>query len=171
MKVIDKKRIYDRHFKLDEHTIEKNGQTSKYATIEFKEAALIFAVKDNKIILIDQYRYPTNMRLLEIPAGTIEEGETLEQCAKREFTEETGFIADEFKEFSRFYVMPSTTDYMDVIFFANVSSESKQNLDNLEDINVVLIDKEEYYKKIMNGEIKDAKTIIAFFIAREKGLI
>ncbi len=165
------RRIYDGHFKVDENDIEKDGKTKKYATVTFKKAALIFAMKDDKIVLVDQYRYPTKERILEIPAGTMEESEDLEQCAKRELEEETGFIAEGFKEISRFYTMPGTTNYMDIIFYAKIKGETKQNLDPLEDMEVVLLTKEEYYDKIMSGEIKDAKTIIAFFIAKEKGLI
>jgi len=48
-------------------------------------------ITTNKIIMVRNYRYPTNQRFLELPSGIIEKGETPEQCAMRELREETGY--------------------------------------------------------------------------------
>ena len=66
--------------------------------IEGKDFVVIVAVtRDNRILLVRQYRPPVAEVTLELPAGHIEPGETPEQAARRELREETGHEADNFK--------------------------------------------------------------------------
>jgi len=61
-----------------------SGKTIDHYVISFREACSILAINDdNQILLIRQYRYPTNGYLWELPAGCANPRETLEQCALR----------------------------------------------------------------------------------------
>ena len=66
--------------------------------IQGKDFVVIVAVtRENRILLVRQYRPPVAAVTLELPAGHVEPGETPEQSARRELLEETGHEADSFK--------------------------------------------------------------------------
>jgi ADP-ribose pyrophosphatase len=74
-------------------------------------AAVIVAVDDGHVILVEQARIPTGRRCLELPAGLVgDEGEeTLEDAAKRELEEETGFRAERIETLGEYYSSPGMT--------------------------------------------------------------
>ena len=72
-------------------------------------AAVILAVADGRVILVEQYRVPLSAYCLELPAGLIgddEEGEAAEVAAIRELEEETGYRAEDMVDLGRFYASP-----------------------------------------------------------------
>jgi ADP-ribose pyrophosphatase len=72
-------------------------------------AAVILAVDDGHVILVEQYRVPIGARCLELPAGLVgdeEEGEAVEAAAIRELEEETGYRAERVTELGRFFASP-----------------------------------------------------------------
>ena len=72
-------------------------------------AAVILAVDENHVILVDQFRVPLGSRCLELPAGLVgdeEEGEEAAAAAIRELEEETGYRADRMIELGRFHASP-----------------------------------------------------------------
>ncbi|MBJ6930726.1 NUDIX hydrolase, partial [Vibrio cholerae] len=70
-----------------------------HTTISHPGAAVILPLTaQGEIVLIRQYRPSLKKWLLELPAGTIEEGEPPLSCAQRELEEESGFSAQQFIE-------------------------------------------------------------------------
>jgi ADP-ribose pyrophosphatase len=72
-------------------------------------AAVILAVDQGHVILVEQYRVPIGARCLELPAGLVgdeEEGEAVAAAAIRELEEETGWTAERAVELGRFYASP-----------------------------------------------------------------
>ncbi len=72
-------------------------------------AAVILAIDEGRVILVEQYRVPLGAPCLELPAGLIgddEEGEEAEAAATRELEEETGYRADRMVELGRFHASP-----------------------------------------------------------------
>jgi ADP-ribose pyrophosphatase len=72
-------------------------------------AAVIVAIDDGHVLLVEQYRVPIGARCLELPAGLVgdeEEGEEAEAAALRELEEETGYRAGRMVELGRFYASP-----------------------------------------------------------------
>jgi len=72
-------------------------------------AAVILAVEDGQVLLVEQYRVPLKARCLELPAGLVgdeEEGETLESAAARELEEETGYRPALIERLGRFASSP-----------------------------------------------------------------
>jgi len=85
------------------------GKTTKREIIEHRGAAAIVPVtRDRDVILVRQYRYALTTNLLEIPAGTLEPGETPEQCASRELEEETGYRCKEIEKILEFFPVQVT---------------------------------------------------------------
>jgi len=72
-------------------------------------AAVILAVEDGQVLLVEQYRVPLKARCLELPAGLVgdeEECETLESAAARELEEETGYRPALIERLGRFASSP-----------------------------------------------------------------
>ncbi|MFN3387515.1 MAG: NUDIX hydrolase [Allosphingosinicella sp.] len=72
-------------------------------------AAVMLALVDDKVILVEQYRVPLGTRCVELPAGLVgdeEEGEAVETAAIRELEEETGYRADRMVNLGRFHASP-----------------------------------------------------------------
>jgi ADP-ribose pyrophosphatase len=72
-------------------------------------AAVILAVDDGHVLLVEQYRVPLKSRCLELPAGLVgdeEEGEALESAAARELEEETGYRPASVEILGRFASSP-----------------------------------------------------------------
>ena len=72
-------------------------------------AAVILAIDEGHVLLVEQYRVPLGTRCLELPAGLIgdeEEGEKVEAAAIRELEEETGFRARHLVDLGRYYASP-----------------------------------------------------------------
>ena len=73
------------------------------------QAAVIVAIDDGAVILVEQYRVPIGRRCLELPAGLVgdeTEGEDALDSAGRELEEETGYRADRVESLGEFYSSP-----------------------------------------------------------------
>ena len=126
-----------------------------------KSISTIIPVLDNKhIVLVDQYRYGIKKNLLELPAGTIRNNEVPLACAKRELEEETGYKANSWIKCNSFYSSPGLNNELVHCFTAKMLIETENKLDHDEILEPVIMEMEKIKSLIINGYIKDAKTII-----------
>ncbi len=89
--------------------VKKEGTWEYVSRVRGISAAVILAVDEGHVILVEQYRVPLGGPCLELPAGLIgdeEEGEAVEAAAIRELEEETGYRAEHMVELGRFYASP-----------------------------------------------------------------
>ena len=147
------------NLRLDE-VILPNGKKTTREIIEHGNSVAILPLIDDKILFVEQYRRPLDKALLEIPAGRLEKGEDIEECAKRELEEETGYKAGSIKKLTCAYLAPGYSSELIHIFLAENLKKTKPNPDEDEFIKTAILDKKEALKKIMNREITDSKTII-----------
>ncbi|MEA3003634.1 MAG: ADP-ribose pyrophosphatase [Sphingomonadales bacterium] len=72
-------------------------------------AAVILAIDEGDVILVEQYRVPLGARCVELPAGLVgddQAGEEIEAAAIRELEEETGYRAERMVRLGRFHASP-----------------------------------------------------------------
>lgn len=134
--------------------------------------ALIHNTTKDTLILVEQFRYPTHKKgpgwTLELPAGIVDElaGETPEKTIRRELVEEIGYQADELKLIGSFYPSPGGSSERIHLYYAPVHS-THQISDGGGDHSVgeytnrVELAADEAIKKVDQGQLIDAKTIIA----------
>lgn len=143
-----------------------NGKKASREIIHHQGAVGIIAITpDNKLVLIRQWRAPLGQVTLEIPAGKIEQDEQDDPLltAKRELNEETRFEADQFELLTKFYTSPGFADEMMYLYHAVGLKEVKKELpqDDDEFLELVELSASEVQEAINNGEICDAKTLMA----------
>jgi len=138
-----------------------NGSTSTREIVEHSGAVAIVAVdEEQNVCLVRQYRKPVEKVLLEIPAGTMDAGETPLDCARRELEEETGLKANNLEEILYYYSAPGFCDEKLHIFLATGLECGKAKPDDDEFLETVRMPLEEAYQAILNGDIIDGKSII-----------
>ena len=139
-----------------------DGKISLRECVRHSGGAAVLLIKENKILLVNQYRYLYGQPIYEIPAGKLNKGEDPQIAAARELEEETGYKAV-LSHLLDIYPTPGYTDEIIHIYFAESYEISNQNLDEGEFLNYCFMDVETVLKMIENGEIKDAKTIVALY--------
>ena len=139
-----------------------DGKTSFRECVRHSGGASVLLVKDEKVLLVKQFRYLYGKPIYEIPAGKLNQGEDAQIAAARELEEETGFKA-ELSHLLDIYPTPGYTDEVIHIYFAENYVVTKQKLDDDEFLNYCFIDIKTVLKMIESGEINDAKTIVAIY--------
>ena len=123
---------------------------------------------EGKLVLVRQYRFATQGRILEFPAGTIEPNEDPAETIRREIEEETGYRAQRWKNLGEFFLAPGYSDEIIYAFLAQdlelLDQPPKQDAD--EDMETVLLSPQELEQAILDGEPVDAKSISSFLLAR-----
>ena len=169
-KILQHKLHYQgRKFSFNVDRIElPNGVTGEWEHIHHPGGALAVPItRDGKLVLVDQYRFPTQGRILEFPAGTLEVGEAPIVTIAREVEEETGYHAGKLQDLGEFFLAPG---YCDEIIYAFLATDLEKLAtqppgDDDEDIHVVLMTPAEFETAIFSGKPIDAKSIAAYFLA------
>ena len=138
-----------------------DGRESLREIVEHPGAVVILALTDDKkIVMIRQFRKPAEEVLWELPAGTIEPGEDLENCARRELEEETGYYPRKITNIITFFSSPGFCNERLTLFLAEDLEKRNKNEDADEFIKVQLITLDKTLDMVRKNIIRDAKTII-----------
>ena len=151
-----------RVFRVTRDKVEIPGKGNVIREIVRHSGAVVIVplVSATEILLINQYRFATGSELWEIPAGTLEPGESPEQCAARELEEETGYRAGEIRPVLHFYSTPGFCDELMHLFIARNLMPGRQKLDADESLVTERFQLDRSREMILTGEIRDAKTIV-----------
>ncbi len=169
-RVLETKEIYAGrvvHLRVD--TIQlPDGQESKREIVVHRGAVCIVAITDRQeVLMVRQFRLAAGKALLEIPAGTLEEGEDPLECAKRELLEETGYSAKELRPLFAAYLAPGYSTELIHSYLATglfkpeklLSMDADENI-ALETIPIVGLE-----SMILKGELHDSKSISSILMA------
>jgi len=144
-----------------------NGVVRPYDLVEHNDSVTIVPVDDEgHLWFVSQYRIGAGRRLLELPAGVLEDSEDVRLAAERELREEIGHGAREWQVLGDFYLAPGyCTEHM-VVFLARGLYHDPLQPDADEYLRVEVLTIDEAYQEASRGAIKDAKTLAALFLAR-----
>ena len=128
---------------------------------DVEDAVVIAALHkpSNKLVIVKQYRVPTNDFVYELTAGLIDEGESSSVAAERELKEETGLkLLDVISEKKKLYLSPGMTDESVNLVFCTCEGEiSEEYLEDDESIEAMMISREEAEKLINSEATMDIK--------------
>jgi ADP-ribose pyrophosphatase len=178
-KILKSKVIHEKHGrKVVVDTLEC-ADGSSYEWVYFGDAkvkdnptavAVAAFTKDDKMLLVKQYRHPLGKLIYDLPAGGIRKGESPQQAALRELEEETGYTAENLVWIGRFNWAPGNMAGVVELFFTKdirIKKESRSN----EIASIEFMDFNTVLEKILNGEFIDSTLIIAALIAKVKNLL
>jgi ADP-ribose pyrophosphatase len=114
------------------------------------------------VVLIKQYRYAVNRVLWELPAGSVDQGESPEHAARRECHEEIGLVPTTVVRLTALFPTPGYCDE-EMVFFRVSGLEKTEEpalVDEDEDIEAKTFELREAREMIRRGEIIDMKTIV-----------
>lgn len=161
-RTVSSQRIYQGRIvslRVDE-VVLPDGRRSQREIVEARGAVGIIALDaEGNVLLERQFRKPAEQVLWEIPAGTLEPGESPLECARRELVEETGYRAERFTPLVTFYTSPGFCDEQLHLFVARGLRPATQHLETDEFLTVSKVPLRHAVQMVRTGEIIDAKTI------------
>ena len=146
---------------LDDVALPMGGTAKRELVFHHGGVGIIPITKENKIIMVKQFRKPLEKVVLEIPAGKIDPGE--ERTAMRELEEETGYHTENLTYINEMYLSPGFSNEKLYIYAATnlVKVENPRPQDDDEVLELYELTMEEAKQAIQDGLICDAKTIFA----------
>ncbi|MGI8648864.1 MAG: NUDIX hydrolase [Rubrobacter sp.] len=139
-----------------------DGERIEYGVFEGREVAVVLALTSRgKVVMVKQWRQPLRDFSLSLPGGMVDCGEKPEVAASRELFEETGYEAGEMELLFKVHPSPGRTDEVCYIFRCEAVIGVSSRPDATEFIEVVEVGVDEMKRKVSEGEITDAATVLA----------
>lgn len=169
VKKISEKEIFKtKFFTIKDIELETPAKSVTYQIIEKRNTALIVPITDDgKFILVREYFPAISEYGLSFPKGGIDEGKDAIFTANKELQEEIGKKASSIEEIGILTMSPGYSTQKTHIFLAKDLTESKLEGDEIEELEVVILTSEEIENLIQKGEINEARTIAAFYLAQK----
>jgi ADP-ribose pyrophosphatase len=177
VKIERTKRLFDDFFKIDEAVLKwerfDGTMSDTVRRLRFERgdsvAAVVFNRDTRKVILVNQFRYPTYEKgsgwMSEVVAGVLETDESPETTIRREILEEIGYEVRDLVYISSFYVSPGGSTERIVLFYAEVDNEGKVSdggglESEHEDIQIEELTLQDVETALSARQYQDAKTVI-----------
>jgi len=140
--------------------VEENGKE----VVDHSGSVAIVAVDTQRQVwLVRQWRQPARAQLLELPAGTREQGEEPLETAKRELEEECGLVGGAWRELASGWTTPGfVREHMTLFLAEGVEPRGEQDLDESEDVQIVRWPVDEIAQRF--GELDDVKTQLGLLL-------
>lgn len=149
-----------------------NGKEGDYYYMDISPAAIIIPVmeegKEIKIVMIKQYRYLTQSYSIEFPMGGKKESQTIEECARAELEEETGYKTNQLEFVCKFFPYEGLSKDVSNVFIARDLVKSETKLDETEEIEILIKSPKEIDEMMERGEIHNGEMFAAWLLARKK---
>ncbi|HEY7679998.1 MAG TPA: NUDIX hydrolase [Terriglobia bacterium] len=151
-----------RVFTVRRHTlVEPGGVPAVREVIHHRGSAVILpCLPGGRIVLIRQFRLAARSSLWELPAGSIDAGESARQTARRELEEETGYRSSQWRKLVEFYPSPGFLDERMTLFLAANVLPGAPRPEADERILVRSFRLSELLGMISSGRIRDGKTLV-----------
>jgi ADP-ribose pyrophosphatase len=143
----------------------KSGEWSEREVVVHPGAvALVPMVDSNHVCLVRNHRHSVGKVLLEVPAGTLEPGESPELTAARELKEETGYTAGSIRWIATWFVSPGVMTEQMHLYLCEDLIGGELALEPDENLEPIVVEWEEALRMVFAGEIVDAKTIASILL-------
>ncbi|MBI3894292.1 MAG: NUDIX hydrolase [Acidobacteria bacterium] len=145
--------------------IEPGGVPVRREVVHHRGSAVVLPrMSDGRILLVRQFRFPAGRFLWELPAGSLDPGETPLQTARRELAEETGYRATKWRKLVEFFASPGFLDEKMTIFLAQDIRPGIATPEADERIQARFFEVRELQTLIRQGKLRDGKTLIGLLV-------
>jgi ADP-ribose pyrophosphatase len=142
-----------------------NGETIRRDLILHPGAVVILPVIDrDHVCLLRNQRFVIGETLWEVPAGTLEPGEPVEEAAVRELMEETGYTARRWRRLGHFYPSPGVLDEKMHLFVAQDLTPGPAHPEADEHLEPHSVTWGDALRMALDGTIRDLKTVAAILL-------
>jgi len=173
-RVVDSQTIFDHPMvRIVVDTLEHNRRQRRYFYLAspIEAVATVGVTSSQQIILTRQYRHPVGKVIFDLPAGRLNPGEDPLEGARREFEEETGYYPRRIQRLGYYNQFPGTLRAATNLFFASDLHPTRQNLDEGEELELVLLPVSQVLELILRGEIIDGSLQLGVLLAIQQGLL
>jgi 8-oxo-dGTP pyrophosphatase MutT (NUDIX family) len=142
-----------------------DGSDGVYGVIDKPDYALIIPHEGDRLMLVEQFRYPIGRRRWEFPQGTAPNRADVDpiELAARELREETGLRAARIEEIGRLDVAPGMSSQRGRVFLATELAEGPPERELEEqDMRCAWFPRTDFEAMIKRAEITDAQSIAAY---------
>ena len=145
----------------EDHVTNPGGGENHYGHVQFKNVAVAILPIDEggNTRLVGQTRYTLNQYSWELPMGGAPQSEDPFVAAQRELQEETGLIAEDWRELMRLHLSNSITDELGIAYIATGLQQGETSLEETEDITVRTVPLEDAIDMARSGQITDALSV------------
>lgn len=163
LKILATKDLYP-GIRLD-HCELPDGSTFEMWRLDYDDEILVFALtRKQEVVLVRQYRHGIQKAIWEIPGGSVDDGESPLEAAKRELMEETGFASDTFIEIGRGSPIPAIfTNTLYYFLALDAEHSGEQSVWDAGHIEVSLTPLEEVIDMAKSGGLSSALNSSALF--------
>ena len=142
-----------------------NGKIVQREVVEHRGAVAMVVLDDqDQVLLVRQHRPAVGEDLLELPAGTIEPGESPDACARRELAEELGMAASRWTPLAQCYSSPGFCTELIHLYLAEGLTPAQGQPDEDEAITVERLPLAEAPARVADGTIRDAKSVAGLML-------
>jgi len=150
-------------FKRSQKVRLPNGRAIRISVIHHPGAVIIAPFLNNKtVVMMRQFRPALKKYIYELPAGTLDPGESIAVCARRELLEETGLKPRKLVKLGAIYPVPGYSTEIIHIFKAWDLTVTCAQPEEYEVIETISMTKSQVQKLFKQGQLMDAKSICAF---------
>ena len=153
---------------VDEIEYDSGNKGIREVAVHPGGAVVVAVTEDSKIIMVNQFRYPLQKNIFELPAGKLEYNEDPYNCAVRELEEETGYKAKKIKKLGQIYTTPGfCTELLHIYLAEDLIPGNHSREEGEQGMEVFEFSKQQIEEKIDNNEITDAKSICGIYLAQK----
>jgi ADP-ribose pyrophosphatase len=137
--------------------LKEDGFHRPYFELEENDGVVILAKEGDSFLLIEQHRKPIRTTVQQLPGGGVKKGEELEQAARREFLEETGYQCGTVHYLG--FLQPAswrTNEITHAFFTEEIGIKQHQQLEEHENIKVIKVKIKVKIKDCLN-KVKENK--------------
>jgi ADP-ribose pyrophosphatase len=146
-----------------------SGKKGEYHYVYTNGSSMVVPISgDEKVILVNQYRYLLGKESIEVPCGSVKNGSTYDKTAREELLEETGYSARVLMPAGEFNPYNGVTSEKCRVYIARELEFLGGKPDDTEEFEIVQLAPDEVDKQIRTGVIWDGMTIAAWSIAKAK---
>jgi ADP-ribose pyrophosphatase len=170
MRVVDSKHIYTGWPPITQDTVEfHDGTQKKWIAVHFGEGVAVLALTpDRRLILTTQHLLGALEPVYVLPGGVVHDGESLEEAAKRELQEETGYIAHRLEPLFRYNNMPAFSRGWVHLFLAENVVSTSHTPDPNEITGVELLELSQAVTMALRGELKTSSTTMGVLLLQQR---
>ena len=145
--------------------VRPDGGEGLYGVVDKPDYALVIALAEGSIMMVEQYRYPLGLRRWEFPQGTAPDRGVMEpaELAARELREETGLTAASWEELGLLDVAPGVSSQRGRVFLATDVVQGGTEREATEaDMRAAWVVRADFEAMVRAGEVTDAQSIAAY---------